>query len=67
MNGKDINVVGGAALAAVAMIALTVLSAAAVAFFWRQVMPSVFGLKELTFGEAFSLVALLWVIQFPKL
>lgn len=67
---RDIDTLGAAATATVFTLVGTaivlIVGAAAVQHFWNGAVPAVFSLKTLTYGEAFSLMALVYLARFSK-
>ena len=67
---QDIDTVGAAASATAVTLVGTAIAlaagAAAVQHFWNGAVPAVFSLKTLTYGEAFSLMALVYLARFSR-
>jgi hypothetical protein len=63
---QDIDTLGAAAIATaftlVGTAIVLIAGAAAVQHFWNGAVPAVFSLKSLTYGEAFSLMALVYIM-----
>lgn len=70
MSDKDIDTIGSlvlhAAFTLIGFVVALVVSAAGVQYFWNDAVPAVFSIKSLSYGEAFSLVALCWLLSYPK-
>lgn len=67
---QDIDTLGAAAIATVFTVVGTAIvlavASAAVQHFWNSAVPAVFSLKTLTYGEAFSLLALCYLARFNR-
>lgn len=70
MSDKDIDTIGSLFIhmvfTTIGFAVIMAVSAAGVQYFWNTAVPAVFSLKSLSYGEAFSLVALCWLISYPK-
>lgn len=67
---QDIDTLGAALIATVLTLVgaaiVMIAGAAATQHFWNAAVPAVFSLKTLTYGEAFSLMALVYLARFSQ-